>query len=100
MWRGVAAADLRTVCSDCQGQSWCGCQLKNYSSWCCELVDHQAVHHPPRRGALHDFNTVMDTSRLQEFLGGEYTSVVRHPIAEAFAECFQQEERLKTLTPA
>ena len=35
-------------------------------------------------------DTVMDTTRLQEFLGPEYKNVVKYPIAEAFAECFKQ----------
>jgi len=36
-------------------------------------------------------DTVMDTTRLQEFLGTEYKNVIRYPIAEAFADCFKQE---------
>src|SRR5947208_8286002 len=36
-------------------------------------------------------DTVMDTTRLQEFLGAEYKNVIRYPIADAFAECFKQE---------
>jgi nucleoside-diphosphate-sugar epimerase len=36
-------------------------------------------------------DTVMDTTRLQEFLGPEYKKVMRYPIAEAFADCFKQE---------
>jgi nucleoside-diphosphate-sugar epimerase len=35
--------------------------------------------------------TVMDTSRLEEFLGTEYKNVIRYPIADAFQECFKQE---------
>jgi nucleoside-diphosphate-sugar epimerase len=34
-------------------------------------------------------DSVMDTTRLQEFLGGEYKTVIRYPIAEAFADCFK-----------
>lgn len=34
-------------------------------------------------------DTVMDTARLQEFLGTEYKNVIKFPIAEAFAECFK-----------
>ena len=34
-------------------------------------------------------STVMDTARLQEFLGSEYKNVIKYPIAEAFAECFK-----------
>lgn len=36
-------------------------------------------------------STVMDTSRLQEFLGPEYKNVIRYSIPDAFAECFKQE---------
>ena len=35
-------------------------------------------------------DTVMDTTRLQEFLGPEYKNVIKYPISEAFAECFKQ----------
>ncbi len=35
-------------------------------------------------------DTIMDTTRLQEFLGPEYKNVIKYPIAEAFAECFKQ----------
>ena len=34
-------------------------------------------------------DTLMDTKRLQEFLGAEYKNVIKYPIAEAFAECFK-----------
>src|SRR5258708_4020776 len=34
-------------------------------------------------------DTVMDTTRLQEFLAGDYKAVIRYPIAEAFADCFK-----------
>ena len=34
-------------------------------------------------------DTVMDTARLQEFLGAEYKNVIKYPVAEAFAECFK-----------
>src|SRR5262249_3477938 len=36
-------------------------------------------------------STVMDTTRLQEFLGPEYKNVIRYSIADGFAECFKQE---------
>ena len=35
-------------------------------------------------------DTIMDTTRLQQFLGEEYKNVIRYPIAEAFADCFKQ----------
>lgn len=34
-------------------------------------------------------DSVMDTTRLQEFLGSEYKTVIQYPIAEAFADCFK-----------
>jgi nucleoside-diphosphate-sugar epimerase len=45
-------------------------------------------------------STVMNTSRLEDFLGHDYTTVVRLQIADAFAKCFRQEEPSKTLTLA
>jgi nucleoside-diphosphate-sugar epimerase len=36
-------------------------------------------------------DSVMDTTRLQEFLGAEYKNVIRYPIAEAFADCFKNQ---------
>src|SRR6266700_2390360 len=36
-------------------------------------------------------DTVMDTTRLQEFLGTEYKNVIRYPIADAFGDCFKPE---------
>jgi UDP-glucose 4-epimerase len=47
---------------------------------------------PPDVAPYMTSDTVMDTSRLEEFLGAEYKNVVRYPIAEAFAECFQKTE--------
>ena len=38
-------------------------------------------------------DTLLDTSRLEQFLGAEYKNVIRFPISEAFADCFRQEER-------
>ena len=51
---------------------------------------------PPDVAPYMTSDTVMDTSRLEEFLGGEYGSVLRFPIADAFADCFRQGERSKT----
>jgi nucleoside-diphosphate-sugar epimerase len=45
-------------------------------------------------------DTIMNTSRLEEFLGSEYASVLRFPIADAFAECFRQEEAKIQAVPA
>jgi nucleoside-diphosphate-sugar epimerase len=47
---------------------------------------------PPDVAPYMTSDTVMDTSRLGEFLGSEYGTVVRFPIADAFAECFRQGE--------
>src|SRR5205823_4567463 len=35
-------------------------------------------------------DSIMDTTRLQEFLGSAYKDVIRFPIADAFADCFKQ----------
>lgn len=51
---------------------------------------------PPDVAPYMTSDTVMDTSRLTEFLGSEYGTVVRHSIADAFAECFRQEQKSKT----
>lgn len=46
---------------------------------------------PPDVAPYMTSDTVMDTSRLKEFLGAEYKDVIRYATAEAFAECFKQE---------
>lgn len=51
---------------------------------------------PPDVAPYMTSDTVMDTARLAEFLGSKYGSVVRLSIADAFAECFGQEQRSKT----
>jgi hypothetical protein len=43
-------------------------------------------------------DTVMDTKRLQEFLGADYNEVVRHSISEAFAECFKKDGKAGSAT--
>jgi nucleoside-diphosphate-sugar epimerase len=48
---------------------------------------------PPDVAPYMTSESVMDTTRLQEFLGAEYKTVIRYPIAEAFAECFKQESK-------
>ena len=45
---------------------------------------------PPDVAPYMTSETVMDTSRLAEFLGDEYKNVMRYPMAEAFAECFKR----------
>jgi nucleoside-diphosphate-sugar epimerase len=51
---------------------------------------------PPDVAPYMTSDTVMDTSRLTEFLGTENGTVLRLSIADAFAECFRQEEQSKT----
>jgi nucleoside-diphosphate-sugar epimerase len=48
---------------------------------------------PPDVAPYMTSDTVMETARLQEFLGPEYKNVIRYPIAEAFAECFAKETK-------
>jgi nucleoside-diphosphate-sugar epimerase len=48
---------------------------------------------PPDVAPYMTSDTVMDTARLQEFLGPEYKNVIRYPVAEAFLECFTQQEK-------
>ena len=55
---------------------------------------------PPDVAPYMTSDTVMDTSRLEEFLGREYGTVLRFPIADAFAECFRQEEAKVQAAPA
>ena len=45
-------------------------------------------------------DTIMSTSRLEEFLGSDYASVLRFPIADAFAECFRRIEAKVQAAPA
>ena len=51
---------------------------------------------PPDVAPYMTSDTVMNTIRLQEFLGPEYKNVVRYPVAEAFAECFKKEGKAGT----
>jgi len=55
---------------------------------------------PPDVAPYMTSSIVMNTSRLEQFLGDDYTGVVRNTIADAFAQCFQQVENPKTLAPA
>lgn len=52
---------------------------------------------PPDVAPYMTSDTVMDTSKLQEFLGQEYKKVIRFPVAEAFTECFKSEEPARAL---
>lgn len=55
---------------------------------------------PPDVAPYMTSDTVMDTSRLQAFLGYEYEKVIRFPIADAFSECFRQPELKEQAIPA
>jgi len=48
---------------------------------------------PPDVAPYMTSDTVMNTARLQEFLGPEYKNVIRYTVAEAFAECFNNVEK-------
>jgi nucleoside-diphosphate-sugar epimerase len=50
---------------------------------------------PPDVAPYMTSDTVMDTSRLGEFLSHEYETVIRLPIADAFAECFREGEKVQ-----
>jgi nucleoside-diphosphate-sugar epimerase len=55
---------------------------------------------PPDVAPYMTSDTVMDTSRVQAFLGYEYEHVIRHPIADAFSECFRAPELQEHAVPA
>jgi nucleoside-diphosphate-sugar epimerase len=55
---------------------------------------------PPDVAPYMTSDTVMNTSRLEEFLGREYENIVRLPIADAFAQCFRDEEARVQAAPA
>ena len=55
---------------------------------------------PPDVASYMTSDTVMDTSRLQAFLGYEYENVIRFPIADAFSECFRKPEVKEQAVPA
>jgi nucleoside-diphosphate-sugar epimerase len=55
---------------------------------------------PPDVAPYMTSDTVMNTARLEEFLGREYENVIRLPIADAFAECFRQHEPKVQAAPA
>jgi nucleoside-diphosphate-sugar epimerase len=54
---------------------------------------------PPDVAPYMTSDTVMNTSRLEEFLGSEYESVIRFPIADAFGSCFRQGEAKVHVAP-
>lgn len=55
---------------------------------------------PPDVAPYMTSDTLLDTTRLQEFLGTEYKNVIRYPVAEALAECFQQEVKAESAVGA
>jgi hypothetical protein len=55
---------------------------------------------PPDVAPYMTSDTVMNTSRLEEFLSSEYENVIRFPIADAFGECFRQGEAKVQAAPA
>lgn len=55
---------------------------------------------PPDVAPYMTSDTAMDTSRLQAFLGYEYENVIRHPMADAFSECFRATHAKEQAIPA
>ena len=55
---------------------------------------------PPDIAPYMTSDTVMNTSRLEHFLGHEYEDVIRFPVADAFAECFKSKETKTEAAPA
>jgi nucleoside-diphosphate-sugar epimerase len=55
---------------------------------------------PPDVARYMSSDSVMDTSRVTEFLGSENGTVLRYSIADAFAECFRRDEKHLQAAPA
>lgn len=55
---------------------------------------------PPDVASYMTSDTVMDTSRLEHFLGREYEEVIRFPIADAFSDCFRVIQTKSQAAPA
>ena len=55
---------------------------------------------PPDVAPYMTSDTLLDTARLQEFLGAEYKNVISYPVAEALAECFKQEVKTESAVGA
>jgi nucleoside-diphosphate-sugar epimerase len=51
---------------------------------------------PPEAAPYMTGEYVMNTDRLQKFLGENYEDVIRYTVADAFADCFKREEAVKT----
>lgn len=55
---------------------------------------------PPDIAPYMTSDTVMNTSRLEHFLGHEYEEVIRFPVADAFSDCFKNKEARAQAIPA
>ncbi|HKW19285.1 MAG TPA: NAD-dependent epimerase/dehydratase family protein [Terriglobales bacterium] len=55
---------------------------------------------PPDIAPYMTSDTVLDTSRLERFLGHEYEEVVRFPVADAFSDCFRMAQTKAQAAPA
>lgn len=55
---------------------------------------------PPDVAPYMTSDTVMDTSRLEHFLGREYEEVIRFPVADAFSDCFRMAQSRAQAAPA
>ena len=47
---------------------------------------------PPDIAPYMTSDTVMNTSRLEHFLGHQYEEIIRFPVADAFADCFKKKQ--------
>ena len=48
---------------------------------------------PPDVSPYMTSDTIMDTARLEHFLGPAYKDVIRYSISDAFAQCFKEEAK-------
>jgi nucleoside-diphosphate-sugar epimerase len=55
---------------------------------------------PPEAGPYMFGSYTMDTTRLKEFLGEDYTSVIQYTITQALEDCFRYEPESRSATPA
>jgi nucleoside-diphosphate-sugar epimerase len=55
---------------------------------------------PPEAAPYITGEYVMNTGRLQKFLGAEYEDVIRYSIADAFSDCFKSEAPVVVEQPA
>ena len=80
--------------------NWCASDREIIRAGAANFVNIKLSTIPPDVAPYMTSDTVMDTSRLAEFLGTEYGTVLRFSIADAFAECFRQEEVIVQAAPA